>query len=68
MTFGAREGKPVFGLPGNPVSSMIAFEQYIRPAILKMTGHENIFRRTIRAKLTEDIKKKKAFDTSSGAV
>ena len=59
MTFGAREGKPVFGLPGNPVSSMIAFEQYIRPAILKMTGHENIFRRTIRAKLTEDIKKKK---------
>ncbi|MCK4534573.1 MAG: molybdopterin molybdotransferase MoeA [Syntrophobacterales bacterium] len=59
MTFGAREGKPVFGLPGNPVSSMIAFEQYVRPAILKMTGHENIFRRIIRAKLTEDIKKKK---------
>ncbi|MEA2013724.1 MAG: gephyrin-like molybdotransferase Glp [Thermodesulfobacteriota bacterium] len=59
MTFGAREGKPVFGLPGNPVSSMITFEQYVRPAILKMTGHENIFRRTIRAKLTEDIKKKR---------
>ncbi len=58
-TFGARGGKPVFGLPGNPVSSMITFEQYVRPAILKMTGHENIFRRTIRAKLTEDIKKKK---------
>ena len=59
MTFSAREGRPVFGLPGNPVSSMISFEQYVRPAILKMTGHENIFRRTIRAKLTEDIKKKK---------
>jgi len=59
MTFGTREGKPVFGLPGNPVSSMITFEQYVRPAILKMTGHENIFRRTIRAKLTEDIKKKR---------
>ena len=59
MTFGSREGKPVFGLPGNPVSSMITFEQYVRPAILKMTGHENIFRRTIRAKLTEDIKKKR---------
>ncbi|MBW2594519.1 MAG: molybdopterin molybdotransferase MoeA [Deltaproteobacteria bacterium] len=58
-TFGTREGKPVFGLPGNPVSSMITFEQYVRPAILKMTGHENIFRRIIRAKLTEDIKKKK---------
>ena len=59
MTFGAREGQPVFGLPGNPVSSMITFEQYVRPAILKMTGHENIFRRTLKAKLTEDIKKKK---------
>ncbi|MEA1970870.1 MAG: gephyrin-like molybdotransferase Glp [Thermodesulfobacteriota bacterium] len=59
MTFGTREGKPVFGLPGNPVSSMITFEQYVRPAILKMTGHKNIFRRTIRAKLTEDINKKR---------
>jgi molybdopterin molybdotransferase len=59
MTFGSREGKPVFGLPGNPVSSMITFEQYVRPAILKMTGHKDVFRRTIRAKLTEDIKKKR---------
>lgn len=59
MTFGSREGKPVFGLPGNPVSSMVTFEQYVRPAILKMTGHENIFRRTIRATLTHDIQKKR---------
>ena len=59
MTFGSREGKPVFGLPGNPVSSMVTFEQYVRPAILKMTGHENIFRRAIRATLTHDIQKKK---------
>ena len=59
MTFGSREGKPAFGLPGNPVSSMITFEQYVRPAILKMTGHKDVFRRTIRAKLTEDIKKKR---------
>ena len=59
MTFGSREGKPVFGLPGNPVSSMVTFEQYVRPAILKMTGHENIFRRTVRATLIHDIEKKK---------
>jgi len=58
MTFGSREGMPVFGLPGNPVSSMITFEQYVRPAILKMTGHQNIFRRTVRATLTHDIEKK----------
>lgn len=59
MAFGSKEGKPVFGLPGNPVSSMITFEEYVRPAILKMTGHQNVFRRTIIARLTEDITTKK---------
>ncbi len=58
LTFGSMDGKPLFGLPGNPVSSMIAFEQYVRPAILKMMGHKRLFRRTIKAELTEDIKKK----------
>ena len=58
LAFGTMEGKLVFGLPGNPVSSMITFEEYVRPAILKMTGHKNIFRRTIKATLEEDIKKK----------
>jgi len=61
LTFGSIEGKPLFGLPGNPVSSMIAFEQYVRPVILKMMGHKRLFRRTIQAELTEDIKKKKGF-------
>lgn len=61
FTFGSLAGKPLFGLPGNPVSSMIAFEQYVRPAILKMMGHKRLFRRTIQAELTEDIKKKKGF-------
>ena len=59
MTYGTRDGVPVFGLPGNPVSSMLTFEQYVRPTILKMTGHRNIFRRTIRATLTHDLKKKR---------
>ncbi len=58
LAFGTMEGKLVFGLPGNPVSSMITFEEYVRPALLKMMGHEEIFRRTIKAILTEDIKKK----------
>jgi molybdopterin molybdotransferase len=58
LAFGTMEGKLVFGLPGNPVSSMITFEEYVRPALLKMMGHEQIFRRTIQATLTEDIKKK----------
>ncbi len=59
LAFGSLGDVPIVGLPGNPVSSMVAFEQFIRPAILKMLGHVNLFRRTVRARLGEDIKKKK---------
>ncbi|MDI6776045.1 MAG: molybdopterin molybdotransferase MoeA [Syntrophales bacterium] len=59
LAFGAMEGIPVFGLPGNPVSSMISFEQFVRPSILKMMGHKNLFRKTIKACLHEDITKSK---------
>ncbi len=40
---------PHLGLPGNPVSSMVAFEQFGRPAILKMLGMANLARPTIQA-------------------
>lgn len=59
LAFGAMNGVPLFGLPGNPVSSMVSFEQFVRPSILKMMGHRNLFRRTIIATLKEAIKKKK---------
>jgi molybdopterin molybdotransferase len=59
LAFGSMGGVPLFGLPGNPVSSMIAFEQFVRPSILKMMGHKNLFRRTVRATVREDITKKK---------
>jgi molybdopterin molybdotransferase len=42
--FGLNGHKPVFSVPGNPVSSMIAFEQLIRPALLKMMGRRDVFR------------------------
>jgi molybdopterin molybdotransferase len=58
LAFGALGEVPVVGLPGNPASSMISFEQFIRPAILKMLGHGNLFRRTVPARIEEDIKKK----------
>ncbi|MFB3926356.1 MAG: gephyrin-like molybdotransferase Glp [Syntrophales bacterium] len=58
LAFGTLEGKPIFGLPGNPVSSMVSFEQFVRPSILKMMGHAKLFRRTVRAVLKEDIRKK----------
>ncbi len=57
LAFGAIKGKPVFGLPGNPVSSMVSFEQFVRPSLLKMMGHRQIFRPVIEAILKEDIHK-----------
>jgi molybdopterin molybdotransferase len=42
-------GKPFFGLPGNPVAAMIAFEQFVRPALLKMMGHISVFRPVVKA-------------------
>ncbi|MBI5587388.1 MAG: molybdopterin molybdotransferase MoeA [Deltaproteobacteria bacterium] len=58
LAFGVIGGKPAFGLPGNPISSMVAFEQFVRPALLKMAGRRDIFRRTFSARLTKDVKTK----------
>jgi len=57
LAFGTIGGKPVFGLPGNPVSSMISFEQFVRPSLLKMMGRRQLFRPVIEAILKEEIKK-----------
>ena len=57
LAFGTIAGKPMFGLPGNPVSSMISFEQFVRPSLLKMMGHHQLFRPVIEAILKEEIKK-----------
>jgi molybdopterin molybdotransferase len=59
FAFGDIEGKPFFGLPGNPVSTMVSFEQFVRPALLKMMGWRHIFRRLVKAKTLEKIKKKR---------
>lgn len=59
LAFGSIHGVPLFGLPGNPVSSMISFEQFVRPALLKMTGHEHRSRRVVRAVLEEEVAKVK---------
>ncbi len=57
IAFWIYEGKPVFSLPGNPVSSMVTFEQFVRPSLLKMMGHREIFRPIIKATLQEEIRK-----------
>lgn len=45
-----------FGLPGNPVSSMVCFEEFVAPALRRMMGHARLYRRTITARLTHNVK------------
>jgi molybdopterin molybdotransferase len=49
---------PVFSLPGNPVSTMITFEEFVRPVLLRMQGHQRVLRPLFKAVLREDLKKK----------
>jgi molybdopterin molybdotransferase len=56
--FGMKGNIPVFSLPGNPVSTMITFEEFARPALLKMMGHTSVLRRTVRGYLKDDVRKK----------
>jgi molybdopterin molybdotransferase len=56
--FGLHGTTPVFSLPGNPVSSLLTFEEFVRPALLKMMGHSRVLRPLVAATLTEGIKKK----------
>jgi molybdopterin molybdotransferase len=43
-------GLPVFALPGNPVSAMVTFELFVRPALLRMAGHARLDRASITAR------------------
>lgn len=55
FAFGHVGGKPLFGLPGNPVSVLVAFEQFARPALLRMQGAGSLFRPRIRARMGEAV-------------
>ncbi|MBL7081878.1 MAG: molybdopterin molybdotransferase MoeA [Candidatus Omnitrophica bacterium] len=59
LVFGYIKGIPVFGLPGNPVSSMVVFEEFVRPAILKMSGAGTLFRPVATAIFAQSFKKTK---------
>jgi molybdopterin molybdotransferase len=48
-------GIPWFGLPGNPVSSMVTFELFVRPALLRMAGHRAIFAPTVKVRIAEEV-------------
>lgn len=55
FAFGRIGTTPFFGLPGNPVSVMVAFEQFARPALLKMMGARRLFRPRIRGILGAEV-------------
>ncbi len=58
QTMGAVDGVPFFGLPGNPSSTFVGFEVFVRPALRLMQGHRLLFRPMSRAVLAHDVKKK----------
>ena len=58
FAFGTLKNKPIFCLPGNPVSSMTTFEIHVRPALMKMMGIEYLARPIAMATVKEDIKVK----------
>jgi molybdopterin molybdotransferase len=58
LAFGKIQGKLAFGLPGNPVSSMVTFEQLVRPAMLKMSGHRSYGRPVVEAVFQEKFSKR----------
>jgi molybdopterin molybdotransferase len=58
LLFGMKDTTAVFGLPGNPVSSMVTFLKFVKPALLKMSGHRQPHKQMrLRATLAEAIVK-----------
>jgi molybdopterin molybdotransferase len=55
FAFGHVEGVPLFGLPGNPVSTFVSFEQMVRPALLSMMGSTHLLRQRIIGVMGEDV-------------
>ena len=58
LAFGVVNELPVFGLPGNPVSSMVSYELFARPALRKMSGNKNPYRAIFEGKAAQDFLRK----------
>ncbi len=56
LKFGLINGRPVFGLPGNPVSTMVCFYLYVRPALLRMGGRREVGLPRINVVCATDMK------------
>ena len=57
FAFGLVEGVPLFGLPGNPVSALVSFELFVRPAIRKMHGHPELFDPTLAVRAANSYRR-----------
>jgi molybdopterin molybdotransferase len=62
VSFGVRGRTLVFGLPGNPVSSLVGFELFVRPAVLALQGHTDPLPRFEPGKLTAALQRSRARD------
>jgi molybdenum cofactor synthesis domain-containing protein len=58
LCFAMVQGTPVFGLPGNPVSSFVSFELFARPALRQMMGHRQTARPQVRATAADAMPRK----------
>ena len=58
FAFGVVDGTPVFGLPGNTVSSMVSFELLARPALRRMMGHTQLHRPRVRATAAAPLRRR----------
>ena len=58
QTYGTIGSTPFFGLPGNPTSTMVGFELFVRPSMRRMRGFNELFRPRTLAILGEDVRKK----------
>jgi molybdopterin molybdotransferase len=56
IAFAVRGATAIFSLPGNPVSTLLTFEQFVRPALLRMAGRRDVLRPTIRATFQDELR------------
>ena len=56
LAFGTLGKALFFGLPGNPVSSLVTFELFVRPVLRRLAGHTTVTRPQITATLTENLR------------
>jgi molybdopterin molybdotransferase len=56
LAFGHVHGVPFFGLPGNPVSALMTFEVFVRPALLKLAGRRQWDKLAVTATLAEPVR------------